>query len=99
MGYRRYTREFKEQACQLGTDPLCGPERAAKKLGMPPATLRMWMKDRGLLEARPVAQGCDSDDPEVLKQQIRELREQLRQSEIDKEILKKAAAFFAREQP
>jgi transposase len=98
MGYRRYTREFKDEACKLGTDPLCGPGRAAKKLGMPEATLRMWMKDRGLLETRPVGQVPDSDDPDVLKQQIRDLREQLRQSEIDKEILKKAAAFFAREQ-
>jgi len=35
----------------------------------------------------------------VLKEQVRELREQLRQSEIDKDILKKAAAYFAREKP
>lgn len=98
MGYRRYTREFKDEACKLGADPLCGPGRAAKKLGMPEATLRMWMKDRGLLEARPVPVP-DSDDPDVLKRQVRDLREQLRQSELDKDILKKAAAFFAREQP
>jgi transposase len=99
MGYRRYTPEFKSEACKLGCDPLCGPGRAAKKLGMPEATLRAWMKDRGLLEPRSVAPVPDSDDPKVLKDQIRDLREQLRQAEIDKEILKKAAAFFAREQP
>jgi len=99
MGYRRYTPEFKNEACKLACDPLCGPGRAAKKLGIPEATLRAWMQDRGLLEPRPVAPVPDSDDPKVLKDQIRDLREQLRQAEIDKEIFKKAAAYFAREQP
>ena len=98
MGYRRYSREFKEQACKLASDPQMGPGRAARKLGVPEATVRMWMKARGLLEDRPVAAMAESDDPKVLGQQLRELREQLRQSEIDKEILKKAAAFFARSQ-
>lgn len=99
MGYRRYTQEFKDEACKLAVDPLCGPGRAAKKLGMPETTLRLWMKAHGMLEPRLVTQAHGSNDPNVLKDQIRELREQLRQSEIDKDILKKAAAFFAREQP
>jgi len=55
---------------------------------MPEATLRLWMKERGLLE--PKAPGVpDTDDPKALKAQIRQLQEQLRQSEIDKDILKK----------
>jgi transposase len=99
MGYRRYAIEFKEQACKLGSDPAVGPGSAAQKLGVPESTLRLWMKDRGLLEARPIAAMAESLDPAVLKQQICELRELLRQSEIDKDILKKAAAFFARSQP
>jgi transposase len=99
MGYRRYTPEFKEEACKLAVDPLTGPTRAAKKLGIPEGTLRLWMQNRGLLQPRPVAPPPDSDDPAVLKEQIRQLREQLRQSEIDKDILKKAAAYFAREKP
>jgi transposase len=97
MGYRRYTREFKDEACKLGVDPLTGPGRAAKKLGVPEGTLRLWMQNRGLLQPRPVAPQPDSDDPVVLREQIRQLHEQLRQSEIDKDILKKAAASFARE--
>jgi len=57
--------------------------------------------DEGPWAARTAASdaGPDSNDSNVLKGQIRDLREQLRQSEIDKDILKKAAAFFAREQP
>ena len=99
MGYRRYTREFKEEACKLAVDPSTGPGRTAKKLGIPEGTLRLWMQTRGLLEPRRVAAMAESDDPVVLKEQVRQLREQLRQSEIDKDILKKAAAYFAREKP
>jgi transposase-like protein len=64
---------------------------------MPEATVRMWMKERGLLDPRVGRQLPETDDPAVLKEQIRQLQEQLAESETDKEILKKAAAFFARE--
>jgi transposase len=98
MKYRRYTREFKNEACTLGSKSDCGPAVAAERLGMPEATLRLWMKQRGLLE--PKAPGVpDTDDPNALKAQIRQLQEQLQQSEVDKDILKKAAAYFARENP
>ena len=97
MGYRRYTREFKDEACKVGSDPLTGPSRAAKRLGIPEATLRMWMKQRGLLDPRVSKQVPETDDPKLLKEQIRQLQRQLAESETDKEILKKAAAFFARE--
>ena len=98
MGYRRYTREFKDEACALGADPHSGPSQAAKRLGVPEATLRLWMTQRGLLVSRGAHQIPDTDDPSLLKAQIRDLQEQLRQAELDKDILKKAAAFFAREQ-
>jgi transposase len=98
MKYRRYTRAFKDEACTLGSKLDCGPALAAERLGMPEATLRLWMKQQGLLA--PKAPGVpDTDDPQALKAQIRQLQEQLRQSEIDKDILKKAAAYFARENP
>lgn len=99
MGYRRYTSEFKDEACKLGSDPEVGPARAAKRLGMPEATLRLWMKERGLLDPRVSKQAPETDDPRVLKERILLLQRQLEESEKDKEILKKAAAFFAREKP
>ena len=99
MKYRRYTREFKEAACKLGADPACGPGQAAKRLGIPETTLRLWMNERGLFEDSPMPKVPETDDPNALKAQIRQLQEQLRESQVDNEILKKAAAYFARNQP
>jgi transposase-like protein len=36
-----------------------------------------------------------SEDPAVLKAQIKELQRQLKRSEMEKDILKKATAYFA----
>ena len=50
------------------------------------------------MAVRPLRQALvavQSDDPKVLQAQIRELSRRLREAEIDKEILKKATAYFA----
>ena len=36
-----------------------------------------------------------SDDPKLLKNRIRELEKRLKRAELEKEILKKATAYFA----
>jgi transposase len=96
MVYRRYTREFKEEAVKLAAE--VGRREAARRLGVPEATVRVWMDQAQGTSGTTVPQGAQSDDPRVLRAQIKDLQARLRQSEIDKEILKKAAAFFAREQ-
>ncbi len=82
------------------------PARAAKELGVPENTLRSWMKQRKLLpeskkreELLPAAAAADSQDIDVVKMQLREAQRRIGQLEIEKDILKKATAFFAREQP
>jgi transposase-like protein len=40
-----------------------------------------------------------SDDPAVLKIRVKQLEEEVRRLRTEKDILKKATAFFAREQP
>jgi transposase len=79
----------------MAAEPGAKPYRVAKRLGIPMATLRLWMKERGLLDKPQVP---DTDDPAALKARIRELERQLRDAELDNEILKKATAYFAREQ-
>ena len=40
-----------------------------------------------------------SDDPAVLKAKLRDLEKQLERTEMERDILKKATAFFASQKP
>ena len=91
--HRPYTKQFKEQAVKLVIDGQQEPTRAARELGMPHSTLLVWLHKAGW--RKPVEDGPVSDDVEVLKAQVKELRRQLKRSEMEKDILKKATAYFA----
>jgi transposase len=92
--HRPYTRQFREQAVKLVTEQAQEPARVARELGMPQSTLVLWLHKAGW--RKPVEEGpVVSDDVDVLKTQVRELRRQLKRSEMEKDILKKATAYFA----
>ena len=98
-----YTKQFKEEAIKLVT----GPEgysktAAARQLGIPQSTLAKWLEKAGW---RPpgktvptLAEATLPDDPAVLKIRLRQVEEENRRLRMEKDILKKATAFFAREQ-
>ncbi len=90
--YRRYARELKDQACALVTKDGYDPARAGEQLGIPEMTLRGWLAKRNWKGARAMP---DTDDPKVLKIRIRELEDKLRRAEVERDILKKATAYFA----
>lgn len=91
---KRYTREFKKEAIELVTVQGYTIAEAARSLGISRGMLGQWR--RRLLKDRQNAfpgSGHQSTELEELKQ----LREENRKLRIEKEILKKAAAYFARE--
>jgi transposase len=90
--YRRYARELKDEACALVISQGYDPVTAGRQLGIPEMTLRSWLAKRNWKGARAMP---DSDDPKVLKARIRELEAKLRRAEMEREILKKATAYFA----
>jgi transposase len=99
MAGKRYSKEFQDEACQLVARQGYTRKKAATELGISVDRLKYWLAKRGLTQ--PVAQEDwpDSDDPRMLKARIRELEGRLRQSETEKEILKKATAYFASHSP
>ena len=98
-----YTKAFKEGALRLVTDRAYAPTAAARELGMPVNTLNKWLEKAGWRRPAEAAAALPaaplSDDPAVLQIRVRELEEENRRLRMEKDILKKATAFFAREHP
>ena len=99
-----YSRQFKEQAMRLVTERQYTPTAASRELGMPINTLNQWLRkagwkkpDKGANE--PALPDTLSDDPAVLKVKLRQLEEENRRLRMEKDILKKATAFFASQNP
>ena len=100
MGRKRYTTAFKDEACKLVTQQGYEVATAAKQLGVAEQTLRYWLVRRGWDGPKPLGlEHEESDDPKYLKARVRELEQRLRRAEMEREILKKATAFFATQNP
>lgn len=99
MAKKVYTTVFKDEACRLVTDDGQPPSVAARKLGVAEMTLRSWLSARGWRGPQQRQAPDASDDPKVLKAHVRDLAKKLAQAEMEKEILKKATAFFANQNP
>ena len=103
MSYRRYARELKDQACALVMEEKYDSADAGRQLGIPEMTLRGWLAKRGWKGVRSMSSTSgkdarsvpESDDPKVLNARIRELEARLRRAEMERDILKKATAYFA----
>lgn len=102
MTRKEYTQQFREQACRLVREEGYTSARAAKSLGMCENTLRYWLRSRGPADQPREKQGgttargdAAAADPKALEIQVRELQAKVRRLEMEKEILKKATAYFA----
>jgi len=92
----RYTQEFKEQAVKLSVMPSTTVEQVARELGISPGTLVGWRQKAGITVSRS---GVNNDmrlELEALRRRITELEKEKKAVEMEREILKKAAVFFAK---
>lgn len=84
---RKYTDEFKADVLRLvaNGEPIMA---VARKMGISDSLIHAWRKANDKGEKK-----TDQD----LRQEVDSLRRQLRQSEMEREILKKAVAIFSRQ--
>jgi transposase len=89
---KHYTKEFKQGAVRLVTEQGRSISDASSSLGIPAWSLSRWVraaKEEGLDAFR------GNGNRIAREQEIAELRRRIKQLEEEKEILKKAAAYFA----
>ena len=92
---RSFTEEFKRDAVNLVAVQGYSFSRAAQAVGVSPNSLRTWYE-----KYVPEPEACGEDATfGQLQEENQRLRKKLREAEMEREILKKATAFFAKESP
>ena len=87
---REYTEDFKRDAVALVTEQGYKPSEAARSLGVGDNLIRRWKRE---FEEAALGSQLGADEREELKR----LRKEVRLLRMEKEILKKASAYFAKE--
>jgi transposase len=88
--YKQYPPEFKEEAVSLVTEQGYSVPEAAKSLGIATNLLYKWKEKQ--------EQSVSGSKPaETELEELKRLRQEVKTLRMEKEILKKASAFFAKE--
>ena len=88
MSGKRFTEEFKKEAVKQVTERGYSVVEVAERLGTTTHSLYAWLKKYG--EPSPRQAGKEDDQAEIAR-----LKAELRRVTEERDILKKAAAYFA----
>ena len=91
---RKFTPEFKAEAIKLASEPGQSIAKVARNLDLTDTALRSWVKQAKV----DAGQGPSGALTTAEKHELVALRRENRQLKMEREILKKATAFFAKEQ-
>ena len=91
---RRFTREFKQEAARLCSQGGRSIGQVAQELDLTESALRNWVKQYEIDRGTNPTGALTTEE----KEELRTLRREVRVLREERTILKKAAAFFAKEQ-
>ncbi len=90
---KEYTAQQKAEAVEIVLTTQQSVRQVARNLGIAESSLSRWVREHNGNSA-PKAPGSLSSDE---RQELAQLRRQVKRLEMERDFLKKAAAFFARE--
>jgi transposase len=91
---KKYSQEFKQDAVKLVTEQGYRASEASRNLGVNISVLRRWIKE---LEKDKAAAFPGNGRMTPEQEEMKRLREEVKRLRMEREILKKATAFFANE--
>jgi transposase len=92
MPRKTYTREFKLQAVRMMTGQGLSVAEVARRLGVTEGCLRAW---RAAAEEHGEAAFPGHGNPSPAEDELRRLRAEVARLKAERDLLKKAAAYFA----
>jgi transposase len=92
MARKTYTREFKLQALKMLTDQGLSVAEVARRLGVTEGCLRAW---RAAAQEHGEAAFPGHGNPSPAEDELRRLRAEVQRLKAERDLLKKAAAYFA----
>lgn len=90
---RQFSNEFKTEAVRRVREEGRAPASVARELEIPRQVLADWLKRAAQLSRKPESEPLSTDE----REELRRLRRENERLKMEREILKKAAAFFAKE--
>jgi len=91
----RYTREFRQEAVNLVVEDKISCREAAQRLSLAPTTLAYWAK--AYKEGKLGEIGKTQKPLTEVETELARTKKELVEVKMERDILKKAAAYFARE--
>lgn len=91
MANHRYSEQFKREAVRLVTQEGYSAKKAGNAVGVCHTTIRAWVDRYGEESPQRTKFASEQDELEHLRRENRRLR-------MERDILKKATAFFAKDQ-
>ena len=91
----RYTKEFREEAVKLVTEEKLSLPEAARRLSLPPSTIGNWIK--AYRAGRLGEVGKTRRPLTEIEMELAWTKKELVEVKMERDILKKAAAYFAKE--
>ncbi len=100
MARKVYSVQFKQEAVAMTRQAGVTVAEVARNLGIAEQSLHYWITHPPS-EKRPAAaaQAGECNDPAALKLRLKEAEARIRRLEMERDILKKATAFFASQSP